>query len=551
MVMNMSKVKFSFILITIVIVILAVLTYKKVSQSSSSDKKINTIYIATTGEPKSLDPQKVDSTWERYIINDIFTGLFTRSASGEVIPGLAQKWEVKNNNKTYIFTLKESYWSDGEPLTAEDFEYAFKRLLNPQTASTYASYLFMVKGAKDFASGKTTEDTVAVKALDNKTLRVDLEYPAPYFINSLSHFSTYPVPKHVVEKYGNDWSKTEHIVTNGAYIPTSWRPQNSITAIKNPNFYEESKVRIENIVYYTQEDRSALLKRFRANEIDVLHDFSSDQYEWIKQNLESNLVVSKALGTYYYTINSTGKGGNSESYNDEALKALKNPKVRTALNLAIDRSQITDAILKSGEIPSYSFIPQNMSGYIPVEYSWKSMTQQQRITLAKKLMQEAGFTQEHPLHLQLSYDTAENDKKIAVAVASMWKNIGVVTSIFNTEINIHYANMEAQHFHVGKARWVADYDEPSNFLMLGTKGAALNYSGYYNPEFEKDLNLALNQKDKNARNKLYRKAETLLLDDSSILPIYSTVNKKLVSSRVKGWQANSSDTNLTQYLSLQ
>lgn len=525
-------------LVCIVILIGLVFIIKHFSDSQKLDNK--TIAIAVLGEPATLDPNYATGVWENKIINDLFTGLVERAPDGTYQPGIAETWEISRSGLVYTFHLRDSKWSDGVPVTAQDFEYGIKRILNPQTAAAYASLPYIIRGAQAYSEGKGSVDNVGIKALDDKTLQITLEYPAAYFMEMLTHYAFFPLPKHVVEKYGKEWSKPGHMVNNGAYQLVEWKPQSFVKAKKNPYFWDAKNTNIENVIYYTQEDRSAILKRYRAKEIDIVTDFSSDQYEWLMQNMKDQVESAPYLNIYYYSINITGSKN----------PALKDKRVRTALAMLIDREFITDKVLKSGEIPAYSFIPSGISGYKPSQVDWVKLDKKARVAKAKELLKATGYDANHPLSLEIAYNTAENHKKIAIAIANMWQSAGIKTTSYNTEVAVHYKNMQSLDYQIGRAGWVADYPEPSAFLYVGESGVGNNYAKFSNKKYDDYMKIAKSSSSKSLRYKYYQQAEAILLDEMPYIPLYYEVSKNIVSPRIEGWQNNTADIHLTRFFKI-
>jgi oligopeptide transport system substrate-binding protein len=505
-----------------------------------ANDKANTIAIATTGEPSSLDIHYArGGVWEHMVYQDVYAGLFAKSSEGKSTPNLVESYNVSKDGKTYTFKLKKSNWSDGVPVTAKDFEFAYKRILSAEVASNYAGFLFMIKNAEAYSAGKATVDSVGVKAVDDYTLQITLEYPAAYFTSALTHFTFYPVPKHKVEQLGKGWSKADVMVNNGAYKITEWKANSYVKATRNIQFWDNKNTKIENIVYYTQEDRGALLKRFRAGELDISDDFDSGQYEWLKANLPAETKIYPYNAVFYLSMNVTGTPN----------KALANPNVRKAIAMAIDREFITNNVLKSGEVPAYSFVPKGLEKYNPVEYSWKNLSKDAKKAQIKELLKSAGFDENNPLKFELAYTVSEGDKKIAIALASMLKdyNIQVTTNV--REVSIHYAELQKQSFEIGRARWVGDYDEASTFLDLLLSNNGQNYGAYKNPTYDKLITQAKASLKETDRNKLYAQAEKMILDENINIPIYYLVSKVLVNQRVVGWKPNTGNFHEVRFLS--
>ncbi len=496
-----------------------------------------TVHLGTGGEPASLDPHKMSGTWENMVGGDLFMGLIQYTADGGSLPGMATDWKVSKDGLVYTFNLrKDALWSDGKPLTSEDFVYAYKRIINPQTAAKYANLLYTIKNAKALNTGKMKDlNKLGVKALDPHTLQITLEYAAPYFLAQLKHYTAYPLPKHVVEKFGKDWSKPENIVSNGPFKLAEWKSQSHIKAVKNPKFYDADKVKVDEVFYYPTEDRSAALKRFRAGELDYNSDFPTEQFKWLKENMPEETKVSAYTGIYHYPINMR-------------LKKFQDKRIREALSLAINREILVEKVLTTGELPAYSFAPK-LSDYTPATSNYKSMSMKDRVAKAKKLLKEAGFSKDNPLEIELSYNTSENHKKVAIAVSSMWKAIGVKTKLSNAEVAVHYNNLEEGKFEIGRAGWICDYPDAQNFLFLLEYPNAMNYGAWNNEKFNALMKKANNTADLKERAKIMQEAEQLALDEFATIPIYYYVSKGLVSKKLKGWVENSEDIHRTRWLS--
>lgn len=495
--------------------------------------------VGNDGEPQSMDPHNASTVFTSRLTDDMFIGLTTRGQMGEAIPGAAESWTISPDAKTYTFKIRPHTWSDGVPVTADDFVYSFRRLLDPAMGAEYASLLFIIKGAEDYNKGAGKAEDVAAKALSPDTLEVTLTGPAPYFLAQLDHQTAMPVPRHVIEKYGKDWSKPENIAVNGAYKVVEWLPNVHAKLAKNEKFYDAASVKIDEVIYYSYEDRTAMQKRFRAGELDIARDIASEQIDWLRENMKDVLRIVPYSGIYNYVFNTT-------------QKPFDDVRVRRALAMSLDVDTITNKVLKSGELPAYSYVPPGTGNYgEPAYVSWKDTPYKARVEEAKKLLAEAGYGKDKPLKFMLRYNTSENHKRIAIAAAAMWKPLGVEVELFNTESKIHYADLRQRNYQVAREAWVSDYDDVQAFLFkLDGKSGQMNYSGYNNPEFNDLLNQGAVTVDLKARAEIMKKADALAMYDVPVAPIYYYVSKQLISPKVVGWLDNTPDRHPTRFLDL-
>ncbi|NIA71845.1 peptide ABC transporter substrate-binding protein [Pelagibius litoralis] len=495
--------------------------------------------VGNDGEPQSMDPHYISTVQTSRISDDMTLGLLTYGQDGEPIAGAAESWTISEDGKTYTFKIRDHMWSDGTPVTAHDFVYAWQRILKPDTGAEYASLLYIIEGAEDVNTGKGGPEVLAAEAVDDKTLRVQLTAAAPYFLAQLTHQTAFPVPRHMVEKHGRDWTKPENIVVNGPYKLVNWTPNVSTELVKNDKFYDAENVAIDRVIYYSMEDRTAIQKRFRAGEIDVGRDIASEQIDWLRENMADSLRIAPYAGIYYYVFRS-----DTEPFNDV--------RVRKALSMAINREVITDKVLRTGELPAYSFVPPGTGNYGEPQYAdWKGEPYGEVFEKAKGLLAEAGYGPDKPLKVTLRYNTSENHKRIAVAVQSMWKKLGVNAELFNTDGKIHYSDLKQGDFQVARAGWIADYNDAQNFLfLLETKTGPINYSKFGSEKFDGLMAEAGAVVDLGQRAKILGEAEAVAMEGQPIAPIYYYVSKQLVSPNVVGWVDNAPDRHVTRFLDL-
>ena len=507
--------------------------------ATSGAQAENILRRSNDAEPASMDPQLAQGMPEMHILRDMFVGLIDEDAGAHLIPGVAEKWDVSEDGKTYTFHLRDNTWSDGTPVTAGDFVYAWRRGVDPAVGSKYSFFLYPVKNAKEIVEGKQPLDALGVSAPDDKTLVVELNNPTPYFTGLLINAVTYPVPRQIVEKHGKEWTRAEHIAGNGAYKMREWKPQSRIVLEKSPDYYGAQDVQLDKVIYYVSEDKNAELQRYRAGELDWTADVPNDQIKWLQENLSDELHIYNYLGTFYFGYNLT-----KPPFKD-------NPKLREALTLAIDRDVITDKVTGVGEKPAYSFVPPGINGYDHYTPEYASLDKAARIEKAKKLYEEAGYGKDKPLKVDLLYNTSENHKKIAVAVAAMWKqNLGVQTNLTNQEWKVFLnTRTEKKQTEAFRAGWIGDYNDAYSFLELFQSKSGLNDSGYVNEKFDALLAQAGQEQDMGKRAAILKDAEKMLTDDYPVAPVYSYVTKRLVKPYVKGYaEENVMDHRSSKYM---
>ncbi len=479
-------------------------------------------------EPQSLDIHAVQGVPEAHILRDLYEGLVAEAADGTHIPGAASSWKISNDGAVYTFRLRDTgKWSNGDQVTAHDFVFAFRRGMTPATASPYAFLLYPVKNAQVITSGAVTADELGIRAIDDLTLEITLERPTPYFLGLLTHYFAYPLHRASVKNGARGWTRPGKLVTNGAYILTEWVPQSHITLAKNAHYHGVGNVAIDVIRYVPTEDASAELKRYRAGELDMTATVPLESYQWVVKNLAAELRKSPSLGVYYYALNT-------------ALPKFADPRVRKALAMAIHREIITKKITRAGETPAYGWVPPGTLNYkLPARVSWAALDRAERLIESKHLMAEAGHGPDHPFQIELLYNTSEGHKKLAIAIAAMWKAIGVKVTLRNEEWKVYLASRNQGDFEVSRAGWIGDYNDPYTFLeILRGDAGLINATGYANGEYDRLLNLSANERDPTQRAELMRQAEQKILNDLPVIPIYFYVSRALVKSYLRGWRPN-------------
>ena len=477
-------------------------------------------------EVQSLDPHKIEGVPESNINRDLFEGLLISDVDGKPSPGVAEKWENKDF-KVWTFHLrKDAKWSDGTPVTAQDFVYSWQRLANPNTASPYASYLQYghIVNIDDIIAGKKPITDLGVKALDDHTFEVTLSEPVPYFYKLLVHSSVSPVPRAAVEKFGEKWTQPANIITNGAYKLKDWVVNERIVLERNTNYWDNAKTVINQVTYLPISSEVTDVNRYRSGEIDMTYNnMPIELFQKLKKEIPNEVHVDPYLCTYYYEINNQ-----KAPFNDV--------RVRTALKLALDRDIIVNKVKNQGDLPAYSFTPPYTDGAKLVEPEWFKWSQEKSNEEAKKLLAEAGYTAEKPLTFDLLYNTSDLHKKLAIAAASIWKkNLGANVKLENQEWKTFLDTRHQGNYDVSRAGWCADYNEPTSFLNMVLSDSSNNTVHYKSPAFDKLIADTLKVTDEAQRSELYSKAEQQLDKDSAIVPVYYYVNARLVKPWVGGY----------------
>lgn len=495
--------------------------------AGNTAEQANVVTRNNVTEPQSLDPHQITGIPEINIVRDLLEGLVETDEKGDTVPAAAESWR-SDDNKNWVFKLHpDAKWSNGDPVTAEDFVYSWRRLVDPKTASQYASYLQAAKieNIDDILAGKKSPETLGVKALDPHTLEVTLTAPVPYFPKMLYHAATKPVHRATVETFGVKWTQPENFVGNGAYKISKWVVNERIELVKNPAYRDAGNVKIEQVVFLPIGSQTDDVARYQAGEVDITDALPPEMFAKLKAEHPQELKISPYLCTYYFELN------NKKAPFDDA-------RVRKALSLTLDRDTIAAKVLGRGEEPAYNLTRVGTADFIPYVPAWTTMDDSARVNEAKKLLNEAGYNADHPLSFTFLYNTSEQHKKIAVAAASMWKQaLGFVeVKLENQEWKTYLDNRRNGNYQLARASWCGDYNEPSTFLNTLRTGNSSNRAFYANPDYDAILDKTLNA-DVNAaaRSELYRQAEAKIDEDAAVIPVYGYVNARLVKSRIGGY----------------
>ncbi|MBM3597527.1 MAG: peptide ABC transporter substrate-binding protein [Alphaproteobacteria bacterium] len=500
-----------------------------------------TLHRGNGAEPETLDPQKSTGVPEAHIARDTFEGLVAEAADGKLIPGVAERWDIAEDGTTYTFHLRRNAkWSNGDPVTAQDFVYSYRRILDPKTASKYAFMLWPLKNGEAVNKGQVADlAQIGATAKDEHTLVLTLERPTPYLIGSLAHKSAYPVSRKAIEAHGDRWTRPGNFVGNGAYVLREWTPQSHIKLVKSPTYHGAAGVKIDEVMFYPTEDIAAEYKRYRAGELDMTNEIPPDQIEAARAATPAETKISPYFGTYYFAFNVT------------AAPFKDNVKLRQALSLAIDREMLTERVTRAGEVPAYSWVPPGTANYQNVYAPAKDMKQAERDALAKKLFAESGAPK--GLEVEFLYNTHDLHRRIAIAVASIWdEKLGVKIKLVNKEWKVYLDDSSEKKFQMRRAGWIGDYNDANTFVeLLKSDIGKQNPAGWANAKYDELMRKATAMTNLAERAKVMSEAERIMLEEAPIAPIYYYVKKSMVKPHVKGWVANVMDVHPTRWLSIE
>ena len=509
------------------------------SRSGTSNQTVHTPDYLVRGngaEIKSLDPHYIDGNWEANVVGDVLMGLTTDAADGTPIPGAATSWETSPDGKTWTFHIRDHVWSDGEPVTAEDFVFAWRRILEPARGAPYSYYLWLIKNAYPISQGRMPTTALGVSAKDDKTLVVQLEHPAAYMLQYLLHQAMFPVPRHVVLTKGDAWAKVENYVANGPFIPKEWVPNDHITLVKNPKFYDADHVRLQKIIYKPTSDTLSALKAIRSGELDTQSGLPAAEIDWMRAHIPRALQIHSFLSVTYLSVNMQ-------------RKPFQDARLREVIALAYDRETISQKILRLGEVPAYHLVPPGVANYPGgAQMRFKSLPYDQRLDLARKLMTEMGYGPTNHFRTTFDTTTSPDAKRTAATLQAMLRRVYIDIDIVNSDTQIFYKKLQEGQFNLSGGGWIGDFDDAGTFLDLLQSKSGNNYGHYDNPRYDALLVQANQLTDITARGLLLRQAEQLALDDYAVVPIRFGVTQDIVEPYVKGWTPNVRDFNRSRWL---
>jgi len=504
-------------------------------KSEGSGEQLFRFNLAT--EPETLDPALMTGSPEFTAAMQLFEGLVVNDPNTlEPIPAVAKKWDISDDGLVYTFYLRDdAKWSNGDPVTANDFYYSWKRVLEPETVSEYVYQLFYVRNAKKYYERKITDfNEVGLEVIDDYTFRVTLENPTAFWLDLVAFHTLLPVNRKAVEEHGVKWTRPENIICNGPFMLTEWVPKAHITMVKNPNYYDSGAVKLDKIIAYTIEDNITSLQMLEAGESDWMNTIPITHIDKMKNKPEAH--ITPMMTTYYYRFN-------------VKKKPLDDKRVRMALNLAVDKQTIVDYVTKAGQTPATTFVPPGIPGYNPPpgpEYNPEK---------ARQLLAEAGYGPDGKKfpELQIIYNTSEGHKKIAETIQQMWMDeLGIRVQLHNVEWKVYLKNLQALDYDIARAAWIADYTDPNTFLDMWVTDGGNNQTGWSSAKYDGLIESAASELDPVKRMEIMKEAEDLLINDEMpIMPIYFYVNTNLVKTYVKGMSFNLRDLHPLKYVWLE
>ncbi len=495
---------------------------------------------AIGGQPGSLDPQRAEDAFSYDVLRDLYEGLTASSPDGEVIPASATAWQVSADGRTYLFELRrEAKWSNGDPVTAANFVDGIRRALDPRTGSGAADLLRAIDNAPAILLGQKPVDQLGVRAVDEWTLEIRLSHAVPYFPDILTNTVASPVhPSSLGESGG--FSRPGSTVSNGPYFLSAFVPGANLVLKRNASYWDSAAVEFDEVRYEFVSDENAEFARFRAGEIDVTNTVPEQRFRELVAAQDSRLQHRSTLATFYFTLN-TARG---------PLRGK--PGLREALSLAVDRALITKSVTRAGQAPAYSLVPDDAWNYQPPAYEWRDATAEARNSRARDLYAKAGYSADRPLRLRLLYNENELVQKVCIAIAAMWKEVlGVETDLVQMEFKAYLvARADPGQWDVVRVGWTADYSDASAFLDTMTAGSPQNFGRWSSDEYARLLAMAAGEADISMRRDMLQRAESLMLDDYPLMPVYYYVTRRLVQPGIVAPAINPMNRTYSKYFRL-
>jgi oligopeptide transport system substrate-binding protein len=490
------------------------------------------------GDPRTLDPSLSTESVGQRVLDDLFEGLVTLSEDGHTIPGVATAWETSGDGKTWTFHLRDNArWSNGQPVTADDFVYGWRRQVDPVTGSEYAQALAPIENAMDAAAGKMPPSKLGVESAGTHTLVVHLHQPTAYLLALLTNPYLYPIYEPAIMQWGDSWSQPGHMISNGAFLLTERVFNGHITIEKNPYYWDAGHVRLSKVIYHSVSDYDAATDQYLAGNIEFAERFNVAEMDRLQRILGSQVVVTPIFATAMF------------GYNLSKPPFAGNPKLRLALNVALDREILMNYVEHGVGVPAYNMMPP-LTGYDPAVPDWARLSPDARHALARKLYQEAGYSDTHPLEVVITYPSGgPHVRRSLEAMSAMWQmNLGAKVQIYNEEWKVFLQARQLKQPTFFWDAWIGDYPDPFTFMQIFQTGNGMNDGDYRNPQFDALVDQASSINEAAPRSALFHKAEAILNEDAPFLPVYYYVSTNLIKPYVKGWQSNITDRHLSRYM---
>ena len=507
----------------------------QVSSELATEQVINR-HIAA--DPRTLDPTLATDVVGQIVLDDLFEGLVAPDEKGEMTAGVATSWETSSDGKTWTFHLRgDARWSNGQPVTAGDFVYSWRRLVDPNTGSEYAQALISVENAEDIIAGKMAADRLGVEAPDPRTLLVHLHSPAPYLLTLVSNMYLGPVYEPAVKQWGDAWTQPGHMVSNGAFELTERVSHGHTTMAKNPYYWDAKQVRLTKVSYYPLDDYAAAMNQYLAGSLDFTDRVALQEKDRLQRTLGDQVVLAPNFTTVMF------------AYNFTKPPFANNSKLRLALSLAVDRDIIAKYVQRGVGLPAFSVMPP-LPGYEQAIPDWARLSNEERHALARKLYQEAGYSDSHPLETVLTYPSGGSDyRRLMEALSSMWlTNLGAKVQIYNIEWKALLQARQLKQPTLFWSAWSGDFPDPFTFMQIFLSGYGNNDGDYRSARFDALVNQAGNTNDQAERYRLFHQAESVLNEDAAVVPVYFFESNHLIKPYVKGWQSNISDRHRSRYM---
>lgn len=490
----------------------------KVDSKSAADAASNSpagprtvLNFGNGSEPQDLDPQVVTGVPENKIINALFEGLVAEGPKGDdTVGGVAERWDISEDGRVYTFHLRaDAKWSNGDPVTAQDFIASYKRILTPALGAEYAYKLHPVVGAEDFNKGKLADfSKVGFQAADARTLVVTLNNRTPFLIEAMKHYSWFPVHIPTVEKFdglarkGTAWTRVENLVGNGPFVLKEWRPNQRLVVTRSPTYWDRATVKLDAINFMPIESLDTEERMFRTGQLDRTYELPNAKIDTYKRDFAASYREDPYYGVYFFRLNVT-------------KPPLNDVRVRRALALAIDRESIVRNVTRGGQLPAYNLTPPSPKFKSPVRLTGD-------LAEARRLLAEAGFPAGRGFpKITLLYNTSENHRAVAEALQQMWRSrLGVDIDLSNQEWKVYLDSQDTLSYDIARAGWIADYVDPNTFVDMWRSGGGNNDTGWSNPKYDELLAASTRVGSDAERFAIYQQLEAILAEQVPVIPLY-------------------------------